>query len=59
MEGFSEGDIARLLGQPLGTVNTRLVRVRKRLAVEAGGPAGGGDDAGEGDEGLGGGGVVL
>jgi len=35
LEGLREGDIARQLGQPVGTVNTRLVRVRKRLAVEA------------------------
>ena len=35
MEGLREVDVAKRLGQRPGTVNTRLVRVRKRLAVEA------------------------
>ena len=35
LEGIRECDIAVQLGQRLGTVNTRLVRVRKKLALEA------------------------
>ena len=35
LEGLRECDIARQLGVRTGTVNTRLVRARKRLAVEA------------------------